>query len=91
MALQDYKEYHDNMNVHFVVTLSEKGMEKAEEQGFLEFFKLTSKVSTSNMICFDFEGKIKKYNNPEQILEDFYPVRLAYYQKRKVHSLEIFV
>ena len=36
------------------------------------------------MICFDFEGKIKKYNSPEEILEDFNPIRLAYYQKRKV-------
>ena len=59
-------------------------MEKAEEQGLIEFFKLTTKFSTGNMMCFDFEGKIKKYNTPEEILEDFYPIRLAYYQKRKV-------
>ena len=61
-----------------------KELEKAEAQGLEEYFKLTSKISTNNMICFDFEGKIKKYNNPEEILEDFYPVRLSYYQKRKV-------
>ena len=72
------------MNVHFVVTLGEKDMEKAEAQGFLEFFKLTSKINTSNMMCFDFDGKIKKYNAPEEIIEDFYPVRLMWYQKRKV-------
>ena len=85
--LQDYKEYHDNMNVHFIVTLNEKDMEKAEAQGLLEFFKLTSKINTSNMMCFDFDGKIKKYSSPEEIVEDFYPVRLAWYQKRKVRSL----
>ena len=62
-----------------------KELEKAERgQGLHEFFKLTSKINTSNMICFDFEGKIKKYESPEAILEDFYPMRLAYYQKRKV-------
>ncbi len=72
------------MNVHFVVTLGEKDMEKAEAQGLIEFFKLTSKVNTSNMMCFDFDGKIKKYNSPEEIIEEFYPVRLAWYQKRKV-------
>ncbi|KAJ6465246.1 hypothetical protein DFH09DRAFT_1487200 [Mycena vulgaris] len=59
--------------------------EKAEEKGLIEFFKLTSKITTSNMICFDFDGKIKRYGSPEDILEDFYPVRLAYYQKRKDH------
>ena len=72
------------MNVHFIVTLSEKDMEKAEAQGLHEFFKLTSKINTSNMMCFDFDGKIKKYSSPEEIVEDFYPVRLAWYQKRKV-------
>ena len=82
--MQDYKEHHDNLNVHFIVSMSAKDLEKAEAQGLLEFFKLTSKLNTSNMICFDFEGKIKKYDTAEEILEDFYPVRLAYYQKRKV-------
>ncbi|THH30396.1 hypothetical protein EUX98_g3787 [Antrodiella citrinella] len=81
--IKDYKEYHDNVNVHFIITMTEKGMQKAEEQGFMEFFKLTSKVNTSNMMCFDFDGKIKKYASPEEIIEDFYPIRLAYYQKRK--------
>ncbi|THH09412.1 hypothetical protein EW145_g2021 [Phellinidium pouzarii] len=81
--VKDYKEHHDNRNVHFVITMGVKELEKAEAQGLEEFFKLTSKISTSNMICFDFEGKIKKYTSPEEILEDFYPIRLAYYQKRK--------
>ncbi|KAI0641129.1 type II DNA topoisomerase [Trametes meyenii] len=81
--IKDYKEYHNNMNVHFVITMNEEQMEKAEKQGFHEFFKLTTKLSTANMVCFDFDGKIKKYNSPEEILEDFYPKRLAYYQKRK--------
>ncbi|KAI0668658.1 type II DNA topoisomerase [Trametes maxima] len=80
---QDYKEYHNNMNVHFVITMNEDQMEKAEKQGFHEFFKLTTKLSTANMVCFDFDGKIKRYNSPEEIIEDFYPKRLAYYQKRK--------
>ncbi|CCM06356.1 uncharacterized protein FIBRA_08613 [Fibroporia radiculosa] len=81
--VKDYKEYHNNMNVHFVVHMEPKAVEKAESQGLLEFFRLTGKINTSNMICFDFEGKIKKYNTPEEIIEDFYPQRLAYYQKRK--------
>lgn len=79
------------MNVHYIVTMAAKDLEKAEEQGLMEFFKLTSKISTSNMMCFDFEGKIHKYESPEDILEAFYPVRLAYYQKRKVSSNTFYV
>ncbi|KAN0138695.1 type II DNA topoisomerase [Lactarius tabidus] len=82
-VVKDYKEHHDNVNVHFVVNMAAKDVEKAEEQGLAEFFKLTSKINTSNMICFDFEGKIKKYSSPEEIIEEFYPKRLAFYQKRK--------
>ena len=84
--MQDYKEYHNIMNVHYVITMPEKEMEKAEKQGFHEFFKLSTKINTGNMVCFDFDGKIKKYNSAEEIIEDFYPKRLAYYQKRKVWS-----
>ncbi|KAF7306385.1 DNA topoisomerase 2 [Mycena indigotica] len=82
-TIKEYKEHHANANVHFTVSMDAKQLEKAEEKGLLEFFKLTSKITTSNMMCFDFDGKIKKYNSPEEILEDFYPMRLAYYQKRK--------
>ena len=66
------------------MTMSQKELEKAEAQGLNEYFKLTTKINTGNMICFDADGKIKKYNSAEQILEEFYPLRLAYYQKRKV-------
>ncbi|KAJ7071601.1 type II DNA topoisomerase [Mycena amicta] len=82
-SIKEYREHHDNTNVHFSVTMDAKQLEKAEAKGLLEFFKLTTKVTTSNMMCFDFDGKIKKYKSPEEILEDFYPMRLAYYQKRK--------
>ncbi|KAJ7171777.1 DNA topoisomerase II [Mycena crocata] len=84
-TIKDYKEHHDNENVHFIITMDAKVLEKAEEKGLVEFFKLTSKLNTANMICFDFDGKIKRYSSPEEMIEDFYPVRLAYYQKRKDH------
>jgi len=82
---QDYKEHYNNVNVHFIINPVVKDVEKAEEQGLTKFFKLTSKINTNNMICFDFEGKIKKYNLLEEIINKFYPKRLAYYQKRKAH------
>ena len=73
--------------MHFIITMSATELKKAEEQGFVEYFKLTSKINTSNMICFNFEGKIQKYQSPEEIIEEFYPKRLAYYQKRKVRQV----
>ena len=73
--------------MHFVISMSAKDLEKAEEQGLTEFFELTSKINTSNMICFNFEGKIQKYKSAEEIIDEFYPKWLALYQKRKASRL----
>ena len=81
---QDYKEYHTDTTVHFVITLSPEQMSKALDEGLDKRFKINSTLATSNMVCFDRQGRIKKYNSPEQILEEFYHHRLEYYQKRKV-------
>lgn len=72
-----------------MVTMTANGLAEAEKKGLIEFFKLTGRVNTGNMMCFNAEGKIKKYSSPEEIVEEFYPVRLAYYQKRKVSTSEI--
>lgn len=66
--------------------MTEKELEVAEAKGLTEYFKLTTKITTSNMIAFDAEGRIKKYDSPEHIIEEFYSLRLAYYQKRKVST-----
>ncbi|KAF5361648.1 hypothetical protein D9758_007365 [Tetrapyrgos nigripes] len=84
-SIKNYQEHHANEDVHFVVQMDPKELVKAEEKGLLEYFKLTGKLTTTNMMAFDFDGKIKKYDSPEAILEDFYPTRLMYYQKRKDH------
>lgn len=85
--ITDYKEYHTDTKVHFVVYLTEEMMRIAEQEGLEKRFKLISTLCTSNMVCFDAEGRIKKYSTVEAILRDFYDLRLAYYQKRKVCSI----
>ncbi|KAJ7603099.1 DNA topoisomerase [Mycena polygramma] len=65
---KEYKEHHEN--VHFVITMDAKQLKKAEEKGLTEFFKFTSKIQTSNLICLDFGGKIKKSNSPEEKRKD---------------------
>lgn len=81
--LQDYKEYHTDSSVYFSVTLSEENMRIAEQEGLEKRFKLINSIATSNMVCFDAEGRIKKYTSPESILQEFYHLRLQFYQRRK--------
>jgi DNA topoisomerase-2 len=45
-------------------------------------------LGTTNMCLFDHEGKIQKYSSPEDILEDFYLLRLAHYIKRRKYILQ---
>ncbi|KZT51053.1 type II DNA topoisomerase [Calocera cornea HHB12733] len=82
-TIKDYKEYHTTRHIRFTVQLSEKEMAKAEAEGLEKYFKLLEPFATTNMMCFDAEGKMKKFNAPEELIEDFCPLRLKYYQKRK--------
>jgi len=59
-------------------------MANAEKETIEKKFKLTTSVSLTNMVCFDKEGRIKRYESPEQILQEFFEIRKEYYQKRKV-------
>ncbi|GFP92089.1 DNA topoisomerase 2 [Phtheirospermum japonicum] len=64
--------------VQFSVHMSAENLLKARQEGLLKKFKLTTSIATSNMHLFDSRGLIKKYDTPEQILEEFfYKVLLA--------------
>lgn len=80
--IKDMEEQHTT-TISFIVKLTEAEMAKSLQIGLLERFKLVSSISLSNMVAFDPLGRIKKYEDPNDILRDFYFVRLEYYQKRK--------
>lgn len=89
--IKDYSEYHTDTVVHFVVKLTEKGMAESLSQGLEEKFKLVKIQNMTNMVAFDASGRIKKYESVEEILSEFYSIRLQFYQKRKeylVNELE---
>ncbi|CAN6253652.1 unnamed protein product [Urochloa humidicola] len=86
--IEDYTAQGDNDDVYFEVKLPEENMKIAQEEGLLKKFKLTTTIGTTNMHLFDSDGKIRKYDTPEQILEEFYKLRLQFYIKRKQVLLE---
>ncbi|KAF7488976.1 DNA topoisomerase 2-beta [Sarcoptes scabiei] len=83
--ITDYKEYHTDSTVKFVITLSEENLNKALSQGLHKTFKIQTSLSTTSMVLFDHNGCLKRYETPEEILQEFYPVRLEYYIKRKAY------
>lgn len=84
LIYQDYEEHHTDTTVFFRIHMTEANLRAAELEGLEKRFKMTSNMSTSNMVCFDLNGKIRKYSSPEEILIDFYHKRLEFYGLRKV-------
>jgi DNA topoisomerase-2 len=85
----DYKEHHTDTSVHFVINMSPEKMKEALDAGLYAKFKLTSKLSITNMMLFDSTGTIKKYDGPEEIVKEFFDVRLEMYRMRKSHLLRV--
>ena len=46
-------------------------------------FKLVSNISMKNMVGFNRFKRLFRYPTVEAILEEFYLIRLSFYQKRK--------
>ncbi|XP_059652555.1 DNA topoisomerase 2-like [Cornus florida] len=86
--IKDYIErFAADTTVNFEVILPAENLSMAKHEGLLKKFKLTSTIKTSNMRLFNREGMIKKYDTPIQILEEFIPIRLEFYEKRKKYVL----
>lgn len=85
----DYKEHHTDTSVHFVIKMTPEKMKEALDAGLYAKFKLTSKISITNMMLFDHDGVIRKYDGPEDIVKEFFDVRLDMYKQRKAHLLKV--
>jgi DNA topoisomerase II len=82
--IKDYKDYNTHTKVHFVIQMDDKHMKNAISEGLEEKFKLSRTLTTTNMVAFDSEGRITKYQTVEDILKEFFRIRLKFYEKRKV-------
>lgn len=82
--IKDYDDYNTHKDVHFVIRLEDKHMKNALQEGLEEKFKLSRTMATTNLVAFDAEGRITKYATVEDIMKEFFTVRIKFYEKRKV-------
>ena len=90
--LRSYSNNNTDVSIDFeLVFADEKVLSKLLENPveFEKTFKLISKINTSNMYLYSTDKTIKKYATPEDILIDYYELRLEYYQKRKEYLLVV--
>uniref|UniRef100_A0A4W4H3W9 DNA topoisomerase 2 n=1 Tax=Electrophorus electricus TaxID=8005 RepID=A0A4W4H3W9_ELEEL len=81
--ITDYKEYHTDTSVRFLVKMTEERLREAEAAGLHKVFKLQNPLTCNSMVLFDHVGGLKKYETVQDILKDFFELRLKYYVLRK--------
>uniref|UniRef100_A0A8C7QI01 DNA topoisomerase 2 n=1 Tax=Oncorhynchus mykiss TaxID=8022 RepID=A0A8C7QI01_ONCMY len=81
--ITDYKEYHTDTTVRFVVTMTEERLREAEAAGLHKVFKLQQSLTCNSMVLFDHVGSLKKYELVQDVLRDFFELRMKYYVLRK--------
>jgi len=82
-VIHKVKNYSTPKYVRFVITESDDGL-----LCDVKNLKLYKYIYTSNMVLFDSKGKITKYNNVDEIINEFCQVRLVYYTKRKNYMIQ---
>ena len=91
IIVEDIRENHTYNRVCFEVTLLDEYAKKfkQDDELFKKTFNLTSNINIKNMVLFSPEGKLKKYNSIEEILQTFYDLRLNYYVLRKEYMISL--
>ena len=82
--VKDFEDNSTEKDVNITITFVKGQLAKSDEK----VLKLSTTKSTTNMHAFDANENLKKYDNPQDIIDEFYIKRLEIYHKRKDKQLE---
>jgi len=84
--IQDFRDHNTDQTIRMIVQMDAEKMRAAElGKGLHSFFKLQTTMSTTSMVLFDHMGVLRTYATVEDILKEFFSLRLEYYGKRKAY------
>jgi len=87
--LDGFSDQNTSQRVYFILHFTGNKLQLFLKNGTLEKdLKLIQNVSTNNMHLFDNDGRIKKYNTPEDIIKEFCKIRLDGYTARKQYYIK---
>ncbi|VIO94552.1 Probable DNA topoisomerase II, putative [Brugia malayi] len=81
--IQDFKEYHTDTTVKFVVKMNPAKLREAKMEGLHKIFKLQTAINISSMVLFDPLGCLRRFSNVEEICKEFFEIRKKKYIERK--------
>lgn len=61
---------------------------RTKKDFLLKTLKLTGTISMTNIVLFDKDGKLRRYNGPDEIVDEFFGLKLEFLQKRKDHIIK---
>lgn len=76
-------KFKNNFFLNLIKTSDDKFVDKIEKK-----FLLVNKINLTNMYLYNSKNKITKYDNVIDIMEEFYKIRLEFYEKRKIAILD---
>lgn len=86
--IKDYVKNCTDTIIDIKLILTKENMdEMMDGSNVYKKLNLETYISTENMHLFDSNGKIKKYENQYQIIEEFFDTRMEYYVRRKKFQL----
>jgi DNA topoisomerase-2 len=93
--VKDVYENYTDTTVDFVITFSKGKVDELEKasgdygcNGLEKMLKLYNTSSTTNMNLFNAEDKLTKYDSVDAIIDDYFGIRLHYYNDRKMNLIE---
>lgn len=78
----------ESTGINFIIKLSKNVLDELIKTDSIEKeFKLTKSFSTNNMYLFNKDLILTKYDTVDDIIKEFYNIRLEYYSKRREYLL----
>ena len=87
-VIKDFTSLCTEVNVHFTVVFPKGKIDEVGMDGIEKLLKLSTTIRTSNIHMFNADRKLKKYENVDELVRDYYDARLLTYGKRKEHLLD---
>lgn len=89
--IKDYNKKCSDTKIDIEISMTREKVIELFDSGddkIYKIFKLESKLNLNNMILFNSEGILKKYNYVSDILEEFFNYRLLKYADRKDYLIQ---
>ena len=94
-VVKDMTSLSTEVMVNFVVQFQKGKLAELESaidangiNGVEKLLKLSTTISTTNMHMFNHVFKLKKYTSVDEIIDEFYEIRLETYKKRKMYIIQ---